>query len=217
MTALLPAGPVPVPALAQPGGQRGPGHQVRRAGRDFLIASGATIALHRGGARHEPDHPVLAVPRLLDRRAESRGGVPGTSGGRAATAPARAATAGPAASSAREIVRQAAGLARAHGSHSPDPPGWTARPAVAWSASNAAGAKAGSPYRADIDASTAGRISMPATLQLAAGRLVTAQRSAQAGLALLIRGGRPPEAEQLPGLLIPAVVLRLQTANAWSA
>src|ERR1017187_1138516 len=75
---LLPAGPVPVPALAQPGGQRGPGHQVRRAGRDFLIASGATIALHRGGARHEPDHPVLAVPRLLDRRAASGGGGPGT-------------------------------------------------------------------------------------------------------------------------------------------
>jgi len=137
MTALLPAGPVPVPALAQPGGQRGPGHQVRRAGRDFLIASGATIALHRGGARHEPDHPVLAVPRLLDRRTESRRGAPGTSGGGAATAPARAATAGPAASSAREIVRQAAGLARAHGSHCPDPPEWNARPAVASTATPA--------------------------------------------------------------------------------
>jgi hypothetical protein len=150
MTALLPAGPVPVPALAQPGGQRGPGHQVRRAGRDFLIASRATIALHRGGARHEPDHPVLAVPRLLDRRAESGRGVPGTSGGRAATAPARAATAGPAASSAREIVRQAAGLARAHGSHCPDPPEWNVRVADP-------------------------RISMAATLQSAPARPVTAR------------------------------------------
>ena len=141
---------MPVPVLDQPRRQRGPGHQVRRARRDFLIASGATIALHRGGARHEPDHPVLAVPRFLDRRAEPRRGIPSASGGRAAAAPARPATAGPAASPAREMVRQAAGLARAHGSYCPGRPEWNATTATS-------------------------RIFMAATLQSAPARLVPAR------------------------------------------
>src|SRR6516162_2420558 len=63
---VLPAGPVPVPALVQadvdPVG--GPGHQVRRAGRDLLVAPGTTVRFRGPRARHLPDHPVPVGPRF---------------------------------------------------------------------------------------------------------------------------------------------------------
>src|SRR5581483_1726688 len=67
---VLPAGGVPVPALlhadapGHPGAVGGPGHHVRGARHDLLVAPGAAVRLGRPRAGDAADHPVAVRPRL---------------------------------------------------------------------------------------------------------------------------------------------------------
>ena len=67
---VLPAGGMPVPALVQghaaghPGTVGRPGHDVRGARRDLLVAAGAAVGLGGRRSGHPADHPVAVWPRL---------------------------------------------------------------------------------------------------------------------------------------------------------
>src|SRR5690242_13665894 len=67
---VLPAGGVPVPALfhpdatGHPGIVGGPGHHVRGARHDLLVAAGAAVRLGRPRTGDAADDPVAVRPRL---------------------------------------------------------------------------------------------------------------------------------------------------------
>src|SRR3981081_1866657 len=60
----LPAGPVPVPPQVGPRALGRPRHDVRRAGRYFLITAGTAVFLRGCGAPGPPDDPLPAPPPL---------------------------------------------------------------------------------------------------------------------------------------------------------
>ena len=69
----IPAGPVPVPPVVDPGAVHRPGHHMADARRDLLIAAGAAVVAP-GGAGDRTHHPVLAPVGLGALQQRTPGG-----------------------------------------------------------------------------------------------------------------------------------------------